>query len=344
MFVINLTYAQTQQETLRERLARKEAQQEGRKKADQQLTVRAEIMNESQTQHIENAPWLREIYRFLNLEKEKNASLYFPVKPMGNRMNLFTMIFKNILNGNIDVYEYQLDGSEDFSEKYKKNVEDILKSFEIMYTVQNGQYVVDDVDIPSNEVLGYFIKEAWYFDKNNSVVDTKILALCPVLIRQDDFGAESTKYPMFWVPYESIRPYASQMPIMISSLNNASNQTINDFFLKRNFDGEIYKTTNVRNLSLAQMYPTDSLVKKEQKKIEQQLKDFNNKLWVYNDSIGIKRRAEQANLKSSKKKPVGQSTVASGSSEKISDRATVQKEAKQKSSSPARSMRNRRRN
>jgi len=337
-------YAQEQQGTLRERLARRQAQQENRTAASQQLTVRAQIMNESQTQDIVNAPWIREIYRVLDLEKEENASLYYPVKPMGDRMNLFTMIFKHVLDGSLTPYEYQLDGGEDFSDKFKRDVEDILKGFEIMYTVDNGKFIVEDVDIPSPEILRYFVKEAWYFDKNNSVVDVKTLALCPVMVRQDDFGAESTPYPMFWVRYEDVRPYAAQMPIMISSLNNASTQTINDFFIKRNFDGEIYKTTNVRNMSMAQLYPSDTLRKREQRKIELQLKQFNDNLWVYNDSIDINDRAV-ANSKSKKGNSKAVSDPASkGSSAESTNRAAVQKEAQQKNSSPIRSIRNRRRN
>lgn len=335
--------AQEQQGTLRERLAQKQEEKKNQSKSKQPLTLRAQIMNQSQTQDIGNAPWIREIYRFIDLEKEKNASLYYPVKPIGDRMNLFSMIFKHMLDGSIDVYEYQLDGSEDFSDKYKKSAEDILKSFEIMYSIENGKYIVEDVDIPNNEVLGYFVKEAWYFDKSNSVVDIKTIAICPVLIRQDDFGAESTRYPMFWVPYESVRPYAAQMPIMLSSLNNASTQTINDFFIKHNFDGEIYKTTNVRNLSLAQMFPSDTLVKKEQKKIENQLEQFKNNLWVYNDSIGVKERAELKNNGGKNVAKAGNSaSVKQG--ENTPDRASVQKAAKQSKSSPRRSMRNRHRN
>jgi len=333
LFTANTIYAQEQQESLRERLARRQQQQnqQGTDPASRQLTTRAQIMNQSQTQEIGNAPWVREIYRFLDLQKEKNAALYYPVRPMGDRMNLFTMLFKRMLDGSIDVYEYQLDGSEDFSDKFKRNPEDILKSFEIMYTLENGRLIVDDIDIPSNEVLGYYIKEAWYFDKNNSVVDIKTLAICPVMIRQDDFGADNTRYPMFWVPYENIRPYASQMPIMVSSLNNASTQTINDFFIKHNFDGEIYKTTNVRNLSLAQMFPNDSLIKKEQKKIETQLEDFQNNLWVYSDSIAVNN---EANSKA----------VAETSKGDSNNNSQVQRRSGQQKSSPIRSMRNRNRN
>ena len=232
-----------------------------------------------------------------------------------------------------------MNGTEDFTEDNKETFKDVLERFEIMNKQENGKYIVEDIDIPSNEVLGYYVKEAWYFDKNNSVVDIKTLAICPVIIRQDDFGVDRTRYPMFWIPYENIRPYASRMPIMISSLNNATTMTINDYFTKHLFEGDIDKATNVRNLTLAQQYPDEAKRKEAQKKIEAQLKQFNTNLWVYNDSIGA-NTATQANNKS--KGPSIKNGPATNST--TTTRAAIQKEAKSQSKAPARSMRNRKRN
>lgn len=329
------------QDNLRERLARKQNQQ---KSTNNQLTVRAQIKNESLNQEIDKAPWMREIYRFLDLDKEKNAALYYPASAIGKRTNFFTLIFNQILEGNIDIYKYQLDGNEVFTEEQKETAKGLLEQFEIPYKEENGKYIVENVDIPSNEVRGYYIKEVWFFDINNSVVDKKTLAVCPIIFRQDDFGAESTRYPMFWLPYDEIRPYASRMPIMTSSLNNASNQTINDFFIQHEFEGEIYKTTNFRDLSLAQLYPNQNQRKEAEKKIETELTQFNDSLWVINDSI-IEARAlaRKVNTLKGKKATTGGAVNSGGSV--ITNRASIQKEAReQKSSSPARSMRNRRRN
>lgn len=331
--------AQEQGGSLRERLAKRQNQQNNSGKPP--LTVRAQIMNEAQTQAIDDAPWVREIYRFIDLEKEKNATLYFPATPIGDRMNLFTLIFRHLQDGNITVYKYQLDGSEVFTEDNRETFKDVLERFDIMHQQENGKYIVEDVDIPSNEVLGYYIKEAWYFDKNNSIVDIKTLAICPVLIRQDDFGVDRTRYPMFWVPYENIRPYTSRMPIMVSSLNNATTMTINDFFIKHLFEGNIEKTTNVRDLTLAQQYPDEAKRKEAQQKIENQLKEFNANLWVYNDSIAANTGAAEA--KKGKGPNIKNAPAANGTSTSTTTRASVQKEAKSQSA-PARSMRNRQRN
>lgn len=338
LLITQTLFAQEQEGSLRDRLARRQNQQNN--SGQPALTVRAQIMNESQTKEIDNAPWVREIYRFIDLEKEKNATLYYPVTPIGERTNLFTLIFRNLQKGNITVYKYTLDGTEIFTEDNKETFKDVLERFDIMNKQENGKYLVEDVDIPSNEVLGYYVKEAWYFDKNNSVVDIKTLALCPVIIRQDDFDVDRTRYPMFWIPYENIRPYASRMPIMISSLNNATTMTINDYFTKHLFEGDIDKATNVRNLTLAQQYPDEAKRKEAQKKIEAQLKQFNTNLWVYNDSIGANMTA-QANTKGKGPKIKNGSTTNSTTT---TTRASVQKEAKSQSKTPARSMRNRKRN
>ena len=38
--------------------------------------------------------WMREIYRTLDLTKDTNGALYYPVEPQGNKMNLFTTMFR----------------------------------------------------------------------------------------------------------------------------------------------------------------------------------------------------------------------------------------------------------
>lgn len=331
-------------ESLRERLARRQqAQEQATRKGDPQLTTRAQIMNEAQTKDIADVTWMREVYRFIDMDNDKNAALYYPVKPIGDRTNFFTMIFNKVLEGEVDVYKFQIDGSERFSEEYKQPIDSsFFYTFDIPFSVENGKYVVEPDAVPSEEVRGYYMKETWYFDKNNSVVDIKTVAVCPVMIYQGyDTGME--RHPLFWVPYENIRPYASRMPIMVSSLNNASTQTINDFFVKHNFDGEIYKTTNMRNLTLAVQFDHPDSLKKEQKKIEKQLKDFKDNLWVYNDSIAFTGQANEKVRTVKKAKVAKGDSDSSSSSGSANDRAQVQREAKQQSTSPTRSMRNRKR-
>ena len=120
------------------------------------------------TQTPQEVDWKREIYRSLDLASEKNASLYYPVEQTGNNCNLFTFLFNNIIKGNITAYKYNLDGVEQFTEENIVTPVDMLDNYRIYYEENNGQLTVGKSDIPSSEVLSYYIKESYYYDQRTS--------------------------------------------------------------------------------------------------------------------------------------------------------------------------------
>ncbi len=273
------------QETARERLMQRDANSENHTSVG--LTVRAQQMNRTKSADIENVKWMRVVYRYLDLSKEGNAPLYYPMMPEQGRMNLFTVIFKLLSENKISAYEY-LDGREVFTDEYKIDFNEFLDRFGVYYQTENRKVVVADVDIPSHEVQGYYVKEAYFFETRTSNYGVKTVAVCPIIYRQGDYEAGTVRYPLFWIPYDEIRPYAQRMPVMTSSLNNTVTGTIDDFFRKHNYDGEIYKTGNLRNLAISQYTSSPEEMKAEQEKIVKQLKDFEDRLWKENtDSLGV---------------------------------------------------------
>lgn len=224
--------------------------------------------------------WKRDIYRSLDLKNEKNASLYYPVEPIGGSVNLFTYVFRLILDGTITAYKYNLDGYESFDEENKIAPKDLLDNYRIYYEEQDGGFVVNKSDVPSGEVLSYYIKESNYYDQRTATYNTRVTAICPVLHRTaNEFSTEIVKYPMFWLNYDEISTLLAQQTLVTSSYNNVSSMTINDYFVKNCYDGEIYKTVNLRNLALNQYCKDSTAVKKEQANIEKQLADFRANLW-----------------------------------------------------------------
>ena len=249
-----------------------------------ELTERARIKNEEASKKPTHVTWLREIYRDIDLDKENNAALYYPIQPIGNRVNLFTLIFRLMSENKIAAYNY-LEGREVFTDEEKVNFEDVLKRYQILYTTQgagpNLKYVIDDSDIPSAEVLIYMIKEGWYFDEATGTFKSQVIALCPMLVREDYYEGGTTKDAMFWIPYENLRPYLSREMIMTSNYNNALTYTIDDYFTKQMYSGTIIKTVNLMNQSLAQQVGNDSIaLKNAQDSIENQLAAFAKNLWI----------------------------------------------------------------
>lgn len=320
-----LVSAQEQTGSLRDRLAKKQQQEQGTSQDNGpkvgRMSVRAEMMNANQGQDLTNATWIREVYRILDLTKGNNAALYYPVQPIGNQMNFFTMIFKLIGDGNLVAYDWN-NGQDQFTDNLKINFGDILEKLEIPYQKNGNAYIYDEFSIPSNEALRYYIKEAWYFDQSNSVMGIKVMAICPVLMRQEylegiDFEYSSDQgipQPQFWIPYDNIRPYAARMPIMASNLNNVMTKTVDDYFRLRLYEGEIYKTTNMENKLLQQQFKTPETLKLARDSIEKQLRQFDKDLWVINDSIKAADGdvSKKSNSKSKTKAPKVKKSKSSG--------------------------------
>ena len=259
--------------------SRIQAQTEADKKAETSLSERAKAQYTAQMPAPTDVVWKRDIYRTLDLTKEKNAALYYPVEPLGDRVNLFTLIIRLVADGKVPAYEYRSDGNELFTEDNKYKVTDMLDKFYIYYEDKGGKLTIADSDIPSGEVLSYFIKESSFYDQRTATYATRVTAICPVLHRSGDFGSETTKYPMFWLNYDEVSPYFGMTPLMTSSYNNVSNMSIDDYFVRSLYEGDIYKTANLQNKLLAQYCPNDTAMKAEQQRIEKELVTFENKLW-----------------------------------------------------------------
>ena len=119
----------------------------------------------------------------------------------------------------------------------------------------------------------------------------RVEALCPVLHRMDEYGGEPLKYPMFWVKLNDIRPYMAQQYVFTDDDNNLARYSIDDFFKLNMYTGEIYKTKNLRNQSLRQLFPEEEAYKHAQDSIEQRLRSFNQDLWVPSLEV-LQARAE----------------------------------------------------
>ena len=63
--------------------------------------------------------------------------------------------------------------------------------------------------------------------------------------------------------------------------------SLDDYFTKHCYDGEIYKTVNLRNLAINQYCKDSTAVKKEQEKIEKQLTDFRDGLWSAPQPVAV---------------------------------------------------------
>ncbi len=267
--------------TVRRRSPKEKRNQE---KAQPGVTERMQDFYTVKEPHDADLQYMREIYRQIDLSKDQNTPLYFPEDIIDGQKNLFRTILELVVSGKVPAYEY-LDGREVFTDKYQLKVNDMLDRFGIYYTTgkghsdRNPNYVIEEADVPTTQVLNYYIIEKWEFDKRTHRMRTRVEAICPVLNRTGDFGGEA-KYPMFWVKYDQLRPWLAQQYVFLTDDNNLPQYSLDDYFNLGMYDGEIYKTKNLRNQSMMQMYPDPDDLARAQDSIDNRLKNYGKDLWV----------------------------------------------------------------
>ncbi|MGI6243298.1 MAG: gliding motility protein GldN [Prevotella sp.] len=266
--------------------ARREQQEAAARQSNRNnMTTRAQISFPTEAKMNEDVVWRRDVYRELDLNDEANAGLYYPVEPLGAQMNLFTYLFKLIMAGprygGITAYSYDVNtGNERFEESLRINPLKFLDDYNIYYERTDRGVHIDNSDIPSREVKGYFVKESAYYDQATATFHTQVQAICPVMYREDDLGDGVTKYPLFWVKYDELAPFLAKQTIMTSNLNNAATMSLDDYFTLNAYKGKIYKTNNMLGHTLAQIAGGDTAkLSKEQLRIEHEISKFENAMW-----------------------------------------------------------------
>lgn len=223
-------------------------------------SMRQQISELNQQRDSYGSRWQHVLYRELDMNVDENAVLYYPEVPTDGLTNFFTILMNAFIKGELKAYEY-LDGRELFDVAHQVNVQDVLTLHDI-----------DPSDIPSYQVLSYYIKEQWEVDKNTTQYGRKVLAICPILHRPGDYGG-ITRYPMFWVRYDDLRPFIKTQMVISAGMNTSVRHTLDDYFTLALYKGEIYKIQNPRGLTLQQQYPDEAVRKAKVEEVERTLKN-----------------------------------------------------------------------
>ena len=272
-----------QRPTARQRRAQKEQEQETQANG---VSVRAKNYADQQVKDTETAPWRRVVYRQLSIDSLANAPIFRPVRPSGQLQSLFSLLFKRFNDGSITVYEYEDLGYENLTPERQLRFEDFLDRFGIVYDKDPSQtgnraFKILPVDIPTQSIHNYYVKEEYYYDVKTSDVSSQIVAICPVM--DDEISMEgSVRIPLFWVKYSDVQPYLSQQPVMLSTKNNATTATMDDFFSLNLYRGQISMTLGGETAELnSEMSDSTAMAARQafSNQIEGELQQFEESLY-----------------------------------------------------------------
>lgn len=193
--------------------------------------------------------WHRRIWRVIDLREKINQPLYYPIIPIQDRKSLFEVLKEGILEGSITAYS---DADDEFTIQLTKAEAKNKMGFwketkqyddfgEEIFGAADSTYE----DYSSQDIVEYRIKEDWFFDRERSIMDVRIIGIAPARNNIDMSTGESKgKELMFWVYFPEAR-YVFANYDVYNRQNDAEKRTFDDIFWKRMFNSYIVKRSNV---------------------------------------------------------------------------------------------------
>lgn len=236
--------------------------------------------------------WSKRVWRIIDLRQKMNYPLYYPTELMQDRESLVQRLVRAIKYNEINAY----DPIEDDEFTTRLSYEQVVKQLgaedkEQTQLDENGQEVKVTVkgQIRWGDIKELLVKEDWFFDKQRSVMEVRIIGICPILHRTDyrktgsDEEQEGTlsRIPTFWIYFPEARSVLANTDAY-NNFNDAQRITYDDLFWKRNFDSYIIRISNVwDNRAIDEYTFTGLQTLLESEKIKTELFNFEHDLWEY---------------------------------------------------------------
>jgi gliding motility associated protien GldN len=234
--------------------------------------------------------WSKLVWRIVDLREKMNLPLYYPTKPIDNRWNLITLILYGIDNEGLTAYSKD-DPLNEFKVQLTKESIDAqmgAKTDTIKIPDINTGELVEKVitkDRQLDAVKQIMIKEKWFFDRQHSTMQVRILGLCPILImNKEDANGQPTeeieKKLTFWIYYPEVRALLSNHEVY-NRFNDAQNVSFDDIFLQRKFSSYIFKESSVYNNRNIGDFASGIETLYESERIKETLFNMEHDLWEY---------------------------------------------------------------
>ena len=245
--------------------------------------------------------WARKIWRDIDLRQKINHPLYYPQEEESktvDRSNLFTLLY-NAATGNSEISIRAFNAEVDDEFQTQMTPAELMKIIEgtEFNVYEKNQWGEDSLDLNGNRVLlrtdrrnalnqadikKWRVKEQWFFDKQRSVMDVRIIGLCPIAdLRDENTGRLSGKVrPICWFYFPESRQILKNAQVFNLVKNESENRTFEDIFLKRMFSSTIIKQGNVYDRSIDRyMIGLDALLEAE--RIKEEIFNLEHDLWEY---------------------------------------------------------------
>jgi len=235
-----------------------------------------------------DAVWSRTVWRLIDLREKANQHFYYPTREIQGRSNLFNVLLKGIEEKIITAFDASADNEFKTPITYnqvKLQFGDTVKIVKIANLDNTGpdieKTVPNEIKDRIPEIKQLEIKEVWYFDKQKSTLQVRILGICPIWVyKKEQKDSTYVRKRLFWVYYPEIRPLLAKNE-SLNGFNGARSLSFDDLFLTRKFDGYIVKEENTYNNRSIEQYAKGEYAAKESDRIKNSIFNYEQDLWEY---------------------------------------------------------------
>lgn len=220
-----------------------------------------------------DVPWQKKIWQVIDVREKLNQQFVYPKNP------LFKILNDAATQGLVAAF-----ADEDFKKILPPaDVEGMMVQIDTVPVVDpvtfETTYKPVRNELSAENIKFFRIKEVWYFDREASRMKVRILGISPV--RERIIAGKAEDQPMYWMYYPQIREVLAKEQAY-NDFNDAAPLSWDDIFEMRRFASYIFKETNVQDLRLKDMFPTNGVARlRESDKIKNKLFNFEHDLWEY---------------------------------------------------------------